>query len=1709
MADSRQRRLSSGSEYDTLLDSLRGHSPWAVTRPVPAPPSRADTTDTAPDEPGPWESVGESVARRCAHSPTAPAVYDSTTEVSYGELGARVDALATALVDAGVGKGDIVALVFDRGVEFVVAALATWRAGAAYLPLSPTHPETWLTDATRRAGAVLGLGKPVPGLPHLHEPLAAIDLSEAPAPAGPREVAGAVGSSGDPNGPGDLAYVIATSGSTGVPKLVMIEHGGLANLVRAQRASLGTISARSRVLQFGHPAFDAATFDILLALANGARLVVPGEKELSGDTLADLLVTRGVTHAVVSAAVLRTLRPGGFPDLQVLVSMGDVCLPETARQWAPHHRFINGYGPTETTICATVYTATGAESTRVPIGRPVPGYSVVLLDEHLEPVPAGAVGEICIGGAGVGRGYLGDPELTARRFVELPGVGRVYRSGDLGRLLPDGTIEFLGRADDQVKVRGVRIELGQVEAALAAQPGVRDALAVVDRPGDHGAGHGAGHTGEARLLGYVIGDVDPAALRAALARELPGYLVPDQVVVVGHWPLTVSGKVDRAALPRPGNAARSVQGPRDDTEACVVEVASELLGIPEERIDVDDDLFELGGNSLLAAQLVARLRTRLGAEVAVRSVLEGRSPAAIAARIGSTAGDTGPRPGGDGPPQPSYGQRRVWLMHGLNPDSRAYHSQSVFRLAGELSIESLEASLTEIVRTQDVLRSRFPVIDGELTCVIDEPWPVRLDIRDLTGSADPSAAVGTAVRELLEAPFDLEHAPPFRWGLLRLGDEEHVFVHIEHHVVHDGWSFRVFVRDLLDGYSEHLEHGTISRAAPAVSYYDYTRWQQEWLSSPEADAQRAFWRAELDGAETVLRLPRRTQAPATRFLGRTPRLDIDAMTSQRLADLAEQCGTTLYNTLLAAFFVLLHTYTGSRDLLVGSAVADRRWQQTENLLGMFVNNVVFRGRFDGDPTFVEFLDRIRERSHAVYDHQELPYDLIFAESQAARGDGARPLVQAMFNFHDSPLGALRPTPLETSIVEGLGNGSAKFDISVVGVPRYAQPGRISQLGGDLVTIPRSTEPVLPSARTALEGITLAWEFDTDMFDEFFCAHMLTAYETLLRSLLDAPDTPVSQLDLLDGATRSDLLTWGRGRTTEPPSSWLPDLVARWVRETPEALALDGPTQLNYAQLDAASARIARHLRGLGVGRGDVVGVRVPHAPEMVVAHLGVIRSGAACLPLDPADPPARAAALMADCGATTMLTAAALACDAPEHARTVVVEDIEDAPADAAGEELPRGEASDAGYILYTSGSSGVPKGVIIEHRSVASRAFDDEVTGVTAQDDTVLAVASPSFDLSVQEMWSPLVHGATARVLPRPWHLADVADELKREEVTRAFLSAAVFNELAMAYPDAFDGMRRVASGGDIIAPEAVAAMRERGVRHVTNGYGPTETTIYATVMSLEDWPADAGPGLPIGRPTANTSVYVLDEQLRLLPPGAVGEICIGGVGVARGYTRPGNRFVPNPFDDGTLYRTGDRGRWLDGGVLDFAGRGDTQVKIRGFRVEPAEVRAALLSLPQVRDAVVLVDRDEHKLVGHVLSTRTGADIRRALAEVLPRHLVPSVVVPYDSFPLNANGKVDVPALSKAPLPRTEYEAPRTPWEEVIAQAVTDVCGVRPGIHENLYDLGMHSLQAMRLVSRISATTGRPIGLATVLLGPTVAELAAAVEATPPEEDTITRVRR
>ncbi|MFE6224063.1 amino acid adenylation domain-containing protein [Streptomyces sp. NPDC057854] len=1100
-----------------MLDETPAGTAVPAERPSPAPYTPRATAPPAGDPPAePWAAIAHFAAR----TPHAPALGDSRRTVTYGELAERVRRRSARLRARGIGPGDVVGILLPRGADFAETVLAVWHAGAAYLPLDPAHGTAWTADGLRQAGAVLCLTRAedaattVSGLPVPVLDLARLDAARPPV----------VPSQGRPEGgapePGSWAYLIRTSGSTGRPKLVPVTHGGLPHLVAAQRHAIAGLGPGSVVLQVFTPLFDGWVFDLLLALGHGGHLeVLDGER--LGRPLHAVAAETGTTHATVPAVLARTLRPADFPGLRVLLSAGDVCLPETARRWAGHVQFVNGYGPTEATVCATLHTVDPAAppSGTVPVGRPVPGRTILLLDDALRPVPDGAFGEICIGGWGLTPGYVGDPEETARRLVEDPTgtvLGLIYRTGDRGRLRPDGALEFAGRLDAQTKVNGYRVDPAQVEAALVRLPGVRDAVVVADE----------GVEGR-RLLGYVrLKDAaarprDARDLRAELRDALPAHLVPAAVTVLDAWPLTASGKVDRSLLPPPGRDAASA-APASGPAALLSRIAGEVLGTG--ALGAGDSFTAHGGGSLQAMAFTARVRAEAGLAVPLRAVLEGTGIAALAA-MAVPAEEDAPA-GEDAPPLPrpaagesaalppcSAAQQRVWLAEHLSGGTPAYHAASVARLRGPLRAPSLRAALQALVGRHEVLRCRLPVHDGTPRYVVDRGARAVMAYSDLRDAPDAGRAASEAALAEARRPFDLAAGPLIRWHLLRTADEEHVLVQTEHHAVHDGHSARLLLADLVRGYAEHVRHGRVAARPAAPGYGALTAAERHWAAGPGAARQRAYWRTALDAPPPPLPLPPRTASgSASGTEGAEQRLHLDAELMDGVRALGRAHGATDFMVAFAAYLAVLHRATGARDVLVGSGMANRRRPGTAGAVGMFVNTVVLRGRPRPGLPFSAFLAEVRATCLDAYEHQELPFEEVIAPHprRAAGEDDRNRLVQTVFSFHDTPLAALPECPLDITVREGLPLGAAKFDLGVTGFPHHeVRPDR-SGVGPDgLLRVPRSRGPVLPADRPA--GLTLTWQYATSRLDDDAVRALMDCYEAVLRAVVDRPHTVLDEL----------------------------------------------------------------------------------------------------------------------------------------------------------------------------------------------------------------------------------------------------------------------------------------------------------------------------------------------------------------------------------------------------------------------------------------------------------------------------------------------------------------------------------------------------------------------------------------------------------------------
>ena len=1614
--------------------------------------------------------------------PDAPAVEFGNRQLSYRELADRVLALAAELRERGVGPDTIVGVAARPSLEFAVSVLAILWAGGAYLPLDPAYPVDRLRYMVSDARLTLVVGADLP------PGIAPDGATLVPDLRTGRTV-------GEPQlTEQGLAYVIYTSGSTGRPKGVGLTHGGLANLARAQAATFG-VRPGDRVLQFAPTSFDASVFELVMALAAGATLVLAPRADIApGPGLTRFLRDRRITHVTLPPSVLATLPHTELPDLAVLVCAGEELPAHLVATWQPGRRMFNAYGPTEATVWATVAELTDAGGAP-PIGEAIPGARVAVLDERLRPVPAGTPGELVIGGAGVGRGYLGRPALTAERFVPDPASpgARLYRTGDLVARSADGGLRFLGRIDNQVKIRGFRIEPDEVGRRLAEHSLVEDAVVIArDAPGGP------------ELIGYATGaGLDPALLKQHLTDVLPAHMVPRVIVALDVMPLTPSGKIDRAALPAPQRADVEYVAPGTRTERVLATILAELLDV--EQVSASDDFFELGGHSLLASQLAARTRAELGRELPISELYSSPTVAAMAARldVAQVAVPVPPitrQPRPVGTPVPlSFPQERIWFLEKLAPGNLAYNAQATLRLRGPLDHAALRDSITEIVRRHEIFRTSFVPADGQPVQIVHPPMPVLLPLHDLSGQATDDQVERIVAGEMRE-PFDLAAPPLARWALLRLSEEDHMLVHVEHHMVHDGWSFVLFLEELRALYAARVDGQDWPLPQPPITYTDFALWQREWLGGEALDAYLAYWQGELAGCQPVLELPTDRPRPATQsFAGAAVRFDLPAPLCRRLRDYGRARGVTLYDTMLACFATLMSRYSGQSDIVIGTGMANRRHVEIERMMGMVVNTVPLRADLTGEPGLDTVVRRVHEMIGRAQQWQDMPLDRLVEVLNLPRDPARNPLFQVMFSFHDSKLPELDFAGTRGTLLERH-NGSAKTDLNVVVIPHAEQQAGHGVAGDDT-------------------PITLIWEFATDLFDASTARAMVAHYQTLIDAALDRPDLDIGQLALLTDAEQAGIVEHSHGpRTAFPAGSTIAELFAAQVAARPDADALVTTTgTLTYARLDERANRLAHLLAAAGVGADVPVGVALPRGADLITALVAVVKAGGAYVPLDPGYPVDRLRDMLADSAAAILVTTSALRHLAPEGVRVVALDVVAAELAAAPAAPVPLvAKPNSLAYVLFTSGSTGRPKGVQVQQRSVLRLVRDTDYVAF-GPGERFGQVADVSFDAFTFELWGALLGGGTLCVVDREALITrgGLAAAIAEHRITSMFLTSALFTETVADAPESFAGMTNLLVGGDVVHAGSVRALLalDPALRpaRLLNGYGPTETTTFAVCHLIESI-ADAAASVPIGRPIANTAGYVLDRHLRPVPVGVPGELFVGGPGVARGYaSRRGptaERFLPDPFaqDGSRMYRTGDRVRYRADGVLEFLGRADDQVKIRGFRVEPGEVEVALTIHPRVRQAAVVVEGDaaERRLVAYVVATDetdvlSATELREFLAHRLPPYLLPAGYAQLPALPHTTSGKLDRAALDAAQLlglSTPDRRPPGTPTELDVADLVASMVGTEDvGATDDFFVLGGNSLLAMRLVARVNDRFGVAVELREFLRTPTVATLAATVD--------------
>ncbi|MGW5223262.1 amino acid adenylation domain-containing protein, partial [Nocardia sp. NPDC004085] len=1647
-------------------------------------------------------------AAQLARTPDATAVTFEGTSLSYAEFAARVNRLARHLISLGVGPDSMVALGMRRSIDLVVGMYAVSVAGGAYVPLDPDHP----ADRTRY---VLDTAQPVCVLTTSRDGFDAgatkaveIDVvslagySDEPVTDADRRA---------PLRPSNTAYVIFTSGSTGRPKGVAVSHAAIVNRLVWMQDEYG-LDDTDVVLQKTPATFDVSVWEFFWPLQVGARLVVAkpdGHRDPA--YLVQVITGERVTTAHFVPSMLSVFvaeeRADECTSLRNVFASGEALPAQTAQKLVEltGARLHNLYGPTEAAVDVTYHEVTEDDAVSVPIGAPVFNTQVYVLDSRLHPVPVGVAGELYLAGVQLARGYVARPDLTADRFVANP-FGRpgerMYRTGDLVSWTDKGELEYLGRTDFQVKLRGLRIELGEIESALTALDSIAQAVVVVrsdERLGD-------------QLVAYVIAtagrSVDIEGVRAELGGELPAYMVPSAFVVLDAFPLNASGKLDRKALPAPVFEAKVFRAPSTPIEEIVAGTFGDVLGVA--RVGLDDDFFELGGNSLLATQVTARLGAALDTQLAVRDLFEASTVTALAARVERNAGSGRARPRLEAGERPeriplSPAQQRYWFLNQFDTATSAVDNIPLaVRLSGTLDVAALEQAIGDVFARHEVLRTTYPrsaegphqvIRPADRSAAALTPIDVTED--DLLG-----AVIGFAL-----TTFDVTVEVPLAVALFRIADNEHVLAFTVHHVAADGSSMGPLARDVMAAYVARVQGEAPQWQPLPVQYADYALWQRAVLGSeddPESLAaqQVAYWKQALAGLPDQLELPAdRPRPPAQSFQGKAIRFEIDPQRHARLHELARAHNASLFMVVHAALAVLLSRLSGTDDIAVGTPIAGRGERELDDLIGMFVNTLVFRTEVKAGDSFAALLGDVKERDLEAFANADVPFERLVEVLNPVRSTARNPLFQVGLSFQNLAETTFELPGLTVSAVN-FDSQLAKTDLHVTLYDRYAEDG------------------------TPAEIIT-EFGYATDLFDEDTVQGFADRFLRVLDAVLADATVRVGEIDLLAAEESERILTaWNATEHEVDTTATLVSLLDATVAATPAAVALvaDEPTgrrELTYAGLDARVNRLARYLIGRGVGPEDRVALAIRRSSDLVIAMYAVAKAGAAYVPIDPDQPAERTDYILGTAAPVCVLTTGR---DGFHTAAADVVQidaiDLTDHPTAPVTAAERRGALTPANtaYVIFTSGSTGQPKGVAVPHAAIANQLQWETSVFELGAADAVLLKTAATFDLSVWEFWSAAVSGGRLVIASADGHRdpAYLNELMRATGVTTLHVVPSMLDALLTESGGRLsDSLRRVLAIGEALPAATAQRLRRNNAAELHNLYGPTEAAVSITSHLVTD--ADEA-SVSIGAPEWNSRVYVLDSRLRPVPVGVSGELYLAGAQLARGYFgRPdltADRFVADPFGapGQRMYRTGDLVAWSATGELDYRGRTDFQVKIRGFRIELGEIEAALLRQDAVSAAAVVAHTDPNigdRLVAYVV-TRTGALDKRALQSALsaelPSYMVPSMLIQLDALPLNANGKLDRKALPEPTFEKAVFRAPVTPIEQIVANTFAEVLRIsdrdggsggskRLGLDDDFFAWGGNSLLATQVAARLGEALNTRVPVRLLFEASTVAALAVRVE--------------
>jgi len=1680
----------------------------------------------------PFDCVHQQFEQRAAISPDAIAITFSagiektaiektgesssssaTKILSYQQLNQRANKIAHALVLRGVKKGARIGLCLNRSIDIVASLLGILKTGASYIPLDPSHPTQRLNyiieDAaidllltTTDAAKSLGLAGSLSTF-YLNQETSLINTQSS------ENLAVSVS-------PDDIVYVLYTSGSTGKPKGVPIRHSSLTNFLGSMEKSPG-ISEKDTLLAVTTLGFDIAALEIFLPLVTGSQLVVTThDVSLDGEQLARLIHEHDVTIMQATPATWRLLLNAGWTGSSALkILCGGEALDSSLAQqlFGCCQELWNLYGPTETTIWsgALKIDKRVLDQGVIPIGLPIDNTQFYVLDEQHRQVPIGISGELYIGGLGLSPGYWNREELTTERFVEVDSLefegsaqrNFLYKTGDRVRYRENGTLDYLGRLDNQIKLRGFRIELGEIETRLAQHPDVEQAIAMVSTRDNPQLVAYLTLTHEASTFDANAEIRQP--LNEWVGQQLPTYMVPTGYKILEAFPLTPNGKIDRRSLPAFQQSRTAVQPPQTPQEKLVASIWENILGT--DSINLSDSFFELGGHSLLATRVIAQIRQTFEIDVPLRSLFEYPTLSAFTAHIAQSQSQPLPNIPRTDQLILSHAQQRQWLMAQLAPNSSAYTIPIAIRLTGALSLESLQESIAQVIARHDILRTVYPAIDGiaepAILTATDSIYPV-LQADDLAHleQKERRDKVSQIIRDLSQEPFDLAEGPLWRSQLLRLGDREHIIIFTFHHIVIDGWSIDVFLKELTTFYQAHQTGEKLENILPPLSvrYSDYAAWQH----SLDLSDQLTYWKEQLSDIEPLLTLPTdfpRPAEPAT--AGASYEFRLSQAETAALQRLSQQNGVTLFMTLLAALKVLLHRYSGISDLAIGTPVANRQQAELEGIIGLFVNTLVIRTQLDNNPRFTDLLGEVRSVTLAAYSHQDLPFEQLIDALDIPRSQSHTPLVQVMLALQSDELNEISLPDLSFSPIP-VESTTAKFDLTL-----------------DI----RETE----------KGLTGRWEYRTDLFSAETIHRLAGHFRTLLKALPKKGELRLSELPMMSRHELKQLQGWQQDNSVKKalPKESIHELFETQVSRAPEAIALSyHQTELTYQALNNKANQLAHYLHQQGVKLETPVGIWATRSHSTIVAILAILKAGGTYVPLDPTYPVERLTWIVKDTQMALLISDSPEVPVPPSLQSTLPIVDLSNLTAelselsstnlsDASSEiTLPQVPPTSLAYILYTSGSTGRPKGVCTPHQGVTRLVCTPNYVTLTS-DDVLLQAAPLTFDASTFEIWGALLNGGKLVLLSaQSPSLQALGDVISSEKITTLWLTAGLFNLMVDHQLESLRSVRQLLAGGDVLSVSHLrTALKALKQIRLINGYGPTEGTTFTCCHTITA--TDLDTTVPIGYPLPHTQIYVLDADLQRVPAGIPGELYIGGAGIARGYLNQpaltAERFIPNPFydvrqqsaaDSFYLYKTGDRVRYRADGALEYLGRIDQQVKIRGFRIEPGEIEAALENHPAIQQVTVVVNgkgAEQKRLVAYLESdeeTIEPLELRQFLLEKLPDYMVPSRFMWIESMPLTLNGKID-----RKTLPEPEWSnqgdaqssesgaLPQTAIEKKLAEIFSAFLPAESvGLHDNFFELGGDSILAMQIVSR-ATQAGLHLEPRQLFQYQTIAELAKIVQ--------------